>query len=190
MNTNTLPAPSRTSDVSYIDALPMGRNGHKRNGKIAKLPQATRERINTWLDDGYSYPHIIEKLGQVGAGLKPGHFTHWYQGGYQDHLNHKDRRDDLQTVREWAADLPELNDGPQFRDAVIQLGFTEIFRALTDPKTRTDPLNRIRLLNTLARLNHEALLEKDFRLAEGISLTERNKTAEDSPSPSRGRGLG
>jgi hypothetical protein len=138
----------------------MGRNGHKRNGKIAKLPKTTRNQINQWLDDGYSYPQIIRDLAEVGKGLKPAHFTHWYQGGYQDHLQQADHRDDLQSVREWAAELPELNDGPQFREATMQLGLTEIFRALTDPKTRNDTSYRIRLLNTLARLNHETLLEK------------------------------
>ena len=149
-----------TAANSITDAPPMGGNGHKRNGKIAKLPKATRDQINRWLDDGHSYPQIIKSLGEAGVGLKPSHFTHWYHGGYQDYLRETEQRNDLQSVREWAADLPELNDGPQFRAATMQLGLTEIFRALTDPKTRTDTSYRIRLLNTLARLNHETLLDK------------------------------
>jgi hypothetical protein len=137
----------------------MGRNGHKRNGKIAQLPKALRDQINQWLDDGHTYPQIIKDLGDHGTGLDPGHVSQWYKGGYQDYLRKADHRDDLQSVRQWAAELPELSDGPQFRKATMQLGLTEIFRALTDSKTRTDPAYRIRLLNTLARLNHETLLE-------------------------------
>src|SRR6266536_4879043 len=86
--------------VEPIEPPLFGQNGHKRNGNIAKLPKATRDRINSWLDDGHSYPQIIKDLGEEGKDLKPTHFTQWFQGGYQDYLRHQDWRAELRAVRE------------------------------------------------------------------------------------------
>src|SRR2546423_10714498 len=38
-----------------------------RSGKVARLPYATRERINQMIEDGFPYKAIIEKLNQGGV---------------------------------------------------------------------------------------------------------------------------
>src|SRR5438552_1484644 len=107
------PASPDAPDAPAIEPPVTGENGHKRNGNIAKLPKAIRDQINRWLDDGHTYPQIIKDLGAEGKDLNPGHFTQWFQGGYQDYLRHQDWRADLRAVRESGSELTELNDGHQ-----------------------------------------------------------------------------
>ena len=61
---------------------------HPRNGKVARLPAATRTWINQMLDDGFRYRQIIIALQ---ASPNPPPYTlsemnlsNWYHGGYQD----------------------------------------------------------------------------------------------------------
>jgi hypothetical protein len=60
-----------------------------RNGKVARLPEATRNSINEMLDDGVRYRDIIDKLQRSGAGLLPYsisemNLSNWFRGGYQE----------------------------------------------------------------------------------------------------------
>ena len=132
------------------------------NGKVARLPKALRDQVNTMLDDGFTYKAIIQKLNQstdppLPYRLLEMNISRWKDNGYQAYLRHRDCRADFRSIREAAADVTELNDGPQFQEAVIQLGLIEIFRTLKHGQTKGDPLNHIRLFNALARLNHEAI---------------------------------
>ena len=60
---------------------------HRRNGKVARLPHATRQLINQLLDDGVMSKDIITQLGDIGRGLTVHNISNWRMGGYQDHLN-------------------------------------------------------------------------------------------------------
>jgi hypothetical protein len=131
--------------------------GHKRNGKIAHLPKALRDKINQWIDDGHTYPQIIKDLGDDAKDLKPNHFSEWRKGGYQDYLRQQSWRDELRLLRENGADIKEFTDGPQFQETLIQLALTEIFRTLRNHELKSDSLNYIRIFNALAKLNREAL---------------------------------
>jgi len=44
---------------------------HRGNGKIARLPKLVRDKVNSWMLDGLSYPEIIQRLGEHGQDLKP-----------------------------------------------------------------------------------------------------------------------
>src|SRR5437764_595037 len=85
----TLEAPSQ----SLLPPTP--KPGHKRNGMIAKLPKNSRDKVNLWLDDGHTYPEIIELLGDQGKELNPDHVSQWFKGGYQDYLRQQDWRAEL-----------------------------------------------------------------------------------------------
>jgi hypothetical protein len=61
--------------------------GCRRNGNIARLPKAVRDKINLMIQDGVPYSAIIKLLGEDGKGLCPSNFTHWKDGGYKDWLN-------------------------------------------------------------------------------------------------------
>src|SRR6185369_15024245 len=132
-------------------------SGHKRNGKIARLPKAVRDRINQWIDDGRTYPQIIKNLGDDAKDLNPGHFSEWRKGGYEDYLRHQEWRDQLRILRENGSDMTELTDGPKFQETLVQIALTEIFRVLEQRELKPDSLNYVRLFNALARLNREAL---------------------------------
>jgi hypothetical protein len=63
---------------------------HPRNGKIARLPEATRNLINQMLEDGFLYRAIIQKLQKASPPLpypiSEMNISNWRKGGYQDWL--------------------------------------------------------------------------------------------------------
>ncbi|HWX18672.1 MAG TPA: hypothetical protein VN578_02085 [Candidatus Binatia bacterium] len=68
---------------------------HPRNGKVARLPASTRDLINGMLEDGLSYPAIIDKLQTAGClpyPLSEMNLSNWYHGGYRDWLLNKSKR--------------------------------------------------------------------------------------------------
>ncbi len=74
----------------------------RRNGKVARLPKATRDMLNRMLDDGLPARVIIDELGEAGAGLNPQNISNWVQGGYQDYLKHQDAIAQAKTQMEFA----------------------------------------------------------------------------------------
>ena len=58
----------------------------RRNGKVARLPAAVRELINSMLDQGTPYKLIIHKLGTPGQHINEDNISNWRLGGYQDYL--------------------------------------------------------------------------------------------------------
>ncbi len=49
----------------------------RRNGNVARLPKAVRDRINRMIEDGVPYAEIIESLGEEGKGLDKWNLTRW-----------------------------------------------------------------------------------------------------------------
>ena len=65
------------------------RHQRRRNGKIARLPDATRERINLMIEDGVRYRDIIKALAQPGGLALPYpisemNLSNWRKGGHQE----------------------------------------------------------------------------------------------------------
>jgi len=79
MNPDPEPAPEYTSEKSPLHTAYRG------NGKIARLPWPIRDQISRWIVDGLSYPHIIKRLGDRGAGLNP-NLTEWEKRGHKNLL--------------------------------------------------------------------------------------------------------
>jgi hypothetical protein len=70
------------------------RHHRRHNGKVARLPEPTRERINVMLDDGFRYRQIIQALGPPGTFFLPYpisemNLSNWFHGGHKDYLRHK-----------------------------------------------------------------------------------------------------
>jgi hypothetical protein len=66
-----------------------GWHQHPRNGKVARLPESTRLRINRMLEDGLAYRDIIDTLDRADLlpyPLSEMNLSNWYRGGYQDWL--------------------------------------------------------------------------------------------------------
>ena len=57
-----------------------------RNGKIARLPEATRDQINHMLEDGMPYRTIIDKLrdSALPYAISEMNLSNWRRGGHQD----------------------------------------------------------------------------------------------------------
>src|SRR6185503_14622089 len=49
----------------------------RHNGKVARLPKALRDKINLMIQDGLSYPAIIESLGDAGKELNVVNLCRW-----------------------------------------------------------------------------------------------------------------
>ena len=90
-----------------------------RNGKIARLPRALRDRINLALYNRYPAKDLAQALNQMpevkavmaqsfsSRPLRPQNISEWKQGGYRDWLHH---RQILEQQSELAADAKDLSD--------------------------------------------------------------------------------
>ena len=58
----------------------------RRAGKIARLPQHVRDRLNQMLLDGIPYAKIIANLGEAGKGLNKDNLSRWRKADHQDWL--------------------------------------------------------------------------------------------------------
>lgn len=88
-----------------------------RNGKIARLPKAIRDRLNQQIQDGVLGKDLVRWLNGLNevqdmllANFNANQITEqnlseWKQGGYQDWLAHQERRDWARRVGDEAADL-------------------------------------------------------------------------------------
>ena len=84
----------------------------RRAGKIAKLPPAVRQQINTMLQDGVLYATIISRLGEAGRGINIHNLSRWRRADYQDWLDQQ----------AWREALPSNeNASPQTKDLTLLL---------------------------------------------------------------------
>src|SRR5258706_4951070 len=128
----------------------------KRVGKIAQLPKIQRDLINRLLDDGSTYKIIEEDMAKQDVSLNAENISNWFQGGYQDYLQHGDWLAQMSALRENAGDFLQSDD-LKFHQAIIQVAVTQIFKSLKAEKLNDDPANHTRMLNSLCRLSREAL---------------------------------
>jgi hypothetical protein len=104
----------RTREPSSLDNLPSNRNG-----KIAHLPRALRDRINLALYNrcpAKELAHALNQLPEVqavmaqyfnGKPIRQQNISEWKLGGYRDWLHH---RQILEQQRELTADAQALSD--------------------------------------------------------------------------------
>jgi hypothetical protein len=160
---------------------PIETGSNRRCGNIARLPKATRDKINQMLDDGIEYSEIITALGEQGQHLQPSNFTHWKNGGYQDYLRNQAWRDrmsaDADRLLEVAEDDPtKLVTGGLYATA-IQI--CKLMDELTSAKAgETDAEKCARVTNSLSRLSRSVLQLQQYRDKSG-----RNKEPKE---PMRG----
>jgi hypothetical protein len=90
---------------------PLTRHKRQRNGKIARLPEAIRERINVMIEDGVRYRDIIKALAQPGSPALPYpisemNLSNWRKGGHQEWLR---RQQQLELNRKLPLAYPETH---------------------------------------------------------------------------------
>jgi hypothetical protein len=145
---------------------------YRRNGNVARLPKAVRDRINVMIQDGLPYKKIIQSLGEDGKGLGISNLSHWKDGGYQDWLVEQAFIARTRARQETPAELVRNFDATEVNHAALQLGTLHIFDALRDlgPGTLNQKLGGdcaafARLLNALARASRETMMLQKYREA-------------------------
>ena len=104
----------------------------RHNGKIARLPKALRDKINTLIQDGYCYPDIIEKVGEAAKDLNPMNLSRWKDSGYKDWVLQQTWLNHTRQRQEPASALCTDFDATELNHAALQLGTLHIFEALRD----------------------------------------------------------
>ena len=133
---------------------------YSRNGKIARLPKATRDSINTMLDDSVPYLDIIKRLGPDGDGLNEVNLSHWKTGGYLDWVRAQQLTQAIQAKYELAQDIiatsASTTDSSRALLHIIASNLCQ-FLADTDPATLNENLfsdadKFTRFVNAMVRL--------------------------------------
>ena len=106
-------------------------NPRRRNGKIARLPDAIRDQVNQMIHDGLPYDNISAWLADQGhPGICKMNLSRWAHGGYRDWL---DEQHDLQLERDrynWALEMAERKDDRTMVNAARQLNAMHFFDAV------------------------------------------------------------
>lgn len=146
--------------------------GYRRNGNVARLSKAVRDRVNHWIEDGVSYREIIERLGEEGKGIDISNLSRWKDGGYQDWLAEQAFVARTRARQDTPLELVGEFDATQVNHAALQLGTLHIYEALKelgpgslDKKLGGDCLAFARLLNALARASKETMQLQKYREA-------------------------
>jgi hypothetical protein len=160
--TTTLPLP-----IDPITIAPESPASPRRNGKIARLPKATRDMINSMLDDGLPYHVILDELGQAGEGINLQNLTNWKQGGYQDWIKNQELAERTRAQTEMAIDL--LRENPDVDPAMVTkasslVGAAQLFQAIQDygdaalkKMLQEKPEKYISILNLVCRMSESGL---------------------------------
>ena len=130
-----------------------------RNGRVARLPKAARDRLNQLLDDGLPFAKIIPELGPDAKGLTPSHISSWKKGGYQDYLRQQQRLEACRLSHDFLSKFLTTCQGVESYQAAPKLAASllcEVFANLGPETVRRaleeSPRNAFRLLNALARI--------------------------------------
>jgi len=128
--------------------------------------------------DGVSYPDIIERLGEHGKGLKPGHLCEWKKHGYQDWLLEREWLDRLSSKSEFSADILAAPNSANLHEAGLRIAASQMFdqlmrfNAASQTGASDQPEKFARLVNSLSRLTREALAFQKYRDALAQAIVE------------------
>src|ERR1051325_8189217 len=105
--------------------------------KIAKLPKALRDLINSMLDDGASAAEIIQKLAQCSDPPLPYailemDISRWKYSGYLRYLARQERLACVQINREDASEMGAAGDTATIPEATMQIIASQYYECLGD----------------------------------------------------------
>lgn len=157
-------------------------------GTIARLPKELRWRINALMDDGVSYPEIIQSLGEDGKNVSEDMLSRWKKTGYQEHCREQRVLDHCAARRIRASGLLTKDGQVTGFQATQQIATTQICEAVVDigadilrEALIANPLNYFRMLNAFSRLANGGLKcerhlsDEAQRKAESTGRTRRGK---------------
>ena len=173
--TDSLSATNLPSPLAILNPSGRSPSDGRRNGKIARLPKATRDMINHMLDDGLPYPVIIDELGEAGDGLNAQNLTNWKNGGYQDYLKVQEMIDRARAQAEVAAEILRetegIADSAKIMEACRVIAAVQLMQGLMEhgdeslKKILLDkPSGYISILNVICNLASTGLKLDKFKL--------------------------
>jgi len=147
---------------------------HRGKGKIAQLPKALRDEVNSMLDDGIAYARIIARIQQadppVPYSISPTNISRWKDNGYQRYLAHQHCLTELRGNRDDAQEMVAKDDTTTLPEATLQIiasHYYELLRSFSPTplkaKLAEDPIVYTRFINVFARLTREILNLKKNR---------------------------
>lgn len=163
-----------------------------RTGKIARLPQEVRERLNRRLHEGQPGPELIAWLNKLpdvvavlrdlfhGQPVNEQNLSEWRQGGYQYWLRHQDQLALARDLAEAAEDLAPPAGGPPYSDQLamrLTLVLTSLAAALIE-EADIKPAERWRRFRELAAVLSQ--LRRDDHRAAQAAAELAGETAEES----------
>jgi hypothetical protein len=189
----TTETPTDPKTEALTTEMPAGRNtespptGHRRTGKVARLPAEVRDHLNQMLLDGVPYAKIIEELGDHGKDLSEDNIGSWKAGGYEDWLRQLERLDALESTRENALGLVKQKAGVTVQNAGRTVAAAQLYELLLsfDPTAFSTALAKkpelyLRLINSLSRLSEgESLCGQ--RQAQTVALLPKPTPQPGSP---------
>src|SRR5712675_3537122 len=101
-------------------------------------------------------------MAKLGVQLNTDNISKWYTGPYQEYLAALDWQDELHQLRDHAFSFGQEEGNVRFQEGVVQIGLTQVFRAIKEDRFKDDPANALRLFNSLARLSREALVIRKY----------------------------
>src|SRR5438105_15741594 len=141
--TDAIPA----HELATLDFKPRRRPGPV--SKIAQLTSELRALVNQLLDQGRTMEEVVEEMAKHGVSLNIDNVSKWFNGPYQDYLAALEWRDELQQLRDQAFSFGQEEGTVRFQEGVLQIGLTQIFRAMKEDHFKDDAANSLRLFNSL-----------------------------------------
>ena len=93
----------------------------RHNGKVARLPKDLRDKINLMIQDGVTYPAILQNLGEAGKGLNIMNLSRWKDTGYKDWLLEQTWLDQTRARQETGLALSTDFDATHLNHAALQV---------------------------------------------------------------------
>src|SRR5438045_5855209 len=85
------------------------KEARRSRAKIARLPQATRDRLNRLLADGVSYGDVLQEIGDEVSHIAEQDIGRWFHSGHKLWLKQQCWLEHVQGTFELAKDMVEEN---------------------------------------------------------------------------------
>ena len=140
-------------------------------GKIARLPEDIRLKINQMISDGLTYGEIIASLGPVGAHLTRHAVRDWRRGvGFREWQQERAQARQMHDRAVLAIQLAKENEGAVIQKAGLDIAASQCFELLKDLDLNgfkqileEDPQEYARIVSVMVRLAEGSLKFERYR---------------------------
>jgi hypothetical protein len=158
---------------------------HGGKGKVARLPRAIRDQVNTMLRDGISYPEIRRKFIDMGYSefedISDKNICNWKAAGYQHWLREQEWREEMLQTRAEAMEFLGGDDA-KLEQVTLKTASMRMYQLFKQFDTldfslsvRKNPEAYTRLFSALPRITREALRYQKYRDACAQARAELKK---------------